>query len=187
MLTTGAVLSAESCVGPMPTRLLMTCTGPGSEASRSVRNGVDDEPGGRMPVLRKPHSWSVQLATTEGNAGGLDAEVGSLSAMKGSTVLPAPPLAAPPALELVIVPTGKLEPGIDPPGKLMNRALAPAKPPTALLAPALAEPAAAEESMLPKFAPTKPPTKSWLPFPVTGPSAAANWIVPRFTPANPPR
>src|SRR6266567_603768 len=29
MLTTGAVLSAESCVGPMPTRLLMTCTGPG--------------------------------------------------------------------------------------------------------------------------------------------------------------
>src|SRR5438477_12908967 len=76
MLTTGAVLSAASCVGPMPTRLLMTCTGPGSEASRSVRNGVDDEPGGRMPVLRKPHSWSVQLATTEGNAGGLDAEVG---------------------------------------------------------------------------------------------------------------
>src|SRR5438132_12138309 len=185
MLTTGAVLSAASCVGPMPTRLLMTCTGPGSEASRSVR--FSGEPGGRMPVLRKPHSWSVQPATTEGNAGGLDAEVGSLSAMKGSTVLPAPPLAAPPALELVIVPTGKLEPGIDPAGKLMNLALAPAKPPTALLAPALAEPAAAEESMLPKFAPTKPPTKSWLPFPVTGPSAAANWIVPRFTPANPPR
>src|SRR5439155_22335702 len=175
MLTTGAVLSAASCVGPMPTRLLMTCTGPGSEASRSVR--FSGEPGGRMPVLRKPHSWSVQPATTEGNAGGLDAEVGSLSAMKGSTALPAPPLAAPPALELVIVPTGKLEPGIDPAGKLMNLALAPAKPPTALLAPALAEPAAAEESMLPKFAPTKPPT-SWLPFPVTGPSAAANWIVP---------
>src|SRR5438309_1669742 len=170
MLTTGAVLSAESCVGPMPTRLLMTCTGPGSEASRSVR--FSGEPGGRMPVLRKPHSWSVQPATTEGNAGGLDAEVGSLSAMKGSTVLPAPPLAAPPALELVIVPTGKLEPGIDPPGKLMNRALAPAKPPTALLAPALAEP-------------TNPPSML-LPPPLTPPAAELSAMTPSLLPASPP-
>jgi hypothetical protein len=111
-------------------------------------------------VLRKPHSGSVQPPTIEGNAGGLDAEFGSLSAMKGSTVLPWPPLAVPVALELVMVPTGKLESGIDPAGKLMNCALAPAKPPTALLVAPVALPAAVEESMLPKFAPTKPPMMS---------------------------
>ena len=53
-----------------------------------------------------------------------------------------------------------IESGIDPAGKLMNRALAPAKPPTALLVLPLAVPADEEPSMLPKFAPTKPPMMS---------------------------
>src|SRR5215475_13943908 len=151
----------------MPTRLLMTCTGPGSDwkksadrtkiAGGSVAIAVG---GGRMPVLRKPHSGSLQPAMIKGNAGRLDAEVGSFSAMNGSTVLPGPPLAVPVAVELVMVPTGKVEPGIDPAEKLMYRALAPAKPPTALLVAPVALPAAEEESMLPKFAPTKPPMMS---------------------------
>src|SRR5215475_9733619 len=151
----------------MPTRLLMTCTGPGSDWKKSadrtkvaggsvaIAVGV-----GRMPVLRKPHSGSLQPARIKGNAGRLDAVVGSFSAMNGSTVLPGPPVAAPVAVELVMVPTGKVEPGIDPPEKLMNLALAPAKPPTALLVAPVALPAAEEESMLPKFAPTKPPMMS---------------------------
>jgi hypothetical protein len=75
-------------------------------------------------------------------------------------VLPWPPLAVPVALELVMVPTGKLESGIDPAGKLTNWALDPAKPPTALLVAPVAFPAAMDESMLPKFAPTKPPMMS---------------------------
>src|SRR5262245_3333258 len=178
----------------MPTRLLMTCTCPGSDwkkasggkkvAGGSVAIAVG---GGRMPVLRNPHSGSLQPARITGNFGRLDAELGSLSAMNGSTVLPGPPEAPPVAVELVMVPTGKVEPGIDPAGKLMNLALAPAKPPTALLVLPLAVPADEEPSMLPKFAPTKPPMMSWLPVPLTDASAVELWIVPRFTPANPPR
>src|SRR5262249_56287603 len=48
-----AALRAASCAGPLPTRLLMTCTEPGSDASRSSENsgnGWNVEPdGGRMP------------------------------------------------------------------------------------------------------------------------------------------
>ena len=82
----------------MPTRLLMICTCPGSDAKNAGENGGNGcEPGGgSMPVLRKPHSGSVQPARIDGNAGKLDAEVGSLSAMNGSTVLPWPPAAPPP-------------------------------------------------------------------------------------------
>src|SRR5438128_5817127 len=158
----------------MPTRFLMICTCPGSDWKKSAGGkkatgwtkatggSVAVGGGGRMPVLRNPHSGSLQPARIDGNAGRLDAVVGSLSAMNGSTVLPGPPLAVPVAVELVMVPTGKVEPGIDPAGKLMNLALAPAKPPTALVLAPVALPAAEEESMLPKFAPTKPPMTSWL-------------------------
>src|SRR5215813_14791029 len=112
----------------MPTRLLMICTCPGSDAKNAGENGGSEGAGGgKMPVLRNPHSGSLQPARIDGNAGRLDAEVGSFSAMNGSTVLPWPPVAPPVAVELVMVPTGKVEPGIEPSGKLMNRALAPAK------------------------------------------------------------
>jgi hypothetical protein len=113
-----------------------------------------------------PQPWTI-----DGNAGGLDAEDGLSRAMNGLTVLPGPPLAVPLAEELVMVPTGKLEPGIEPGVKLTNWALAPAKPPTALLVAPVALPEAVEESMLPKFAPTKPPMMSLLPVPVTEPAA----------------
>ena len=119
-------------LGPWPTRLLITCTGPGSDARDLGENGgssvaggserlaAANRPVGRMPVLRKPHSGLMQPARIDGNAGRLDAEVGSFSAMNGLSVLPWPPAAAPVVVELVIVPTGKLESGIDPVGKLMN-------------------------------------------------------------------
>ena len=107
--------------------------------------------------------------------------------MNGSTVLPGPPVAAPVAEELVMRADGKLEPGIDPAAKLMKRALVPAKPPTALSAPPVALPADEEPSMLPKLAPTKPPTMSRLPVPVTDAAPSSAAIVPRFTPAKPPR
>ena len=102
-------------------------------------------------------------------------------------MLPGPPLAVPVAEELVMVPTGKLEPGIEPAGKLTNWALDPAKPPTALSAPLVALPDEVEESMLPKLAPTKPPTMLLLPVPVTEPVALDGSIDPRFTPTKPPR
>ena len=87
--------------------------------------------------------------------------------MNGPVVLPGPPVALPEADELVMLPDGKLEAGIDPGAKLMKRALVPAKPPTVLRAPAVASPAEEDESMLPKLAPTKPPAMSRLPVPVT--------------------
>jgi hypothetical protein len=107
--------------------------------------------------------------------------------MNELTVLPAPPLAVPLAEELVMVPTGKLEPGIEPGWKLTNWALEPAKAPTALSALLVALPDALEESMLPKLAPTKPPTMLLLPLPVTLPLAVDSSIKPRLVPTKPPR
>ena len=123
---------------------------------------------------------SLQPAMIEGNAGGLEAVVGSLAAMNGSTLLPGPALAVPVAVDLVMVPTESGE-------KLTNWALAPAKPPIALLVAPAALPDAVEESMLPKFAPTKPPMMSLLPVPVTLPDAVDCSIEPRLVPAKPPR
>jgi hypothetical protein len=108
--------------------------------------GERDEGDGSWPVLTNTQVGSPQPWTIDGNAGGLDAEDGLLSAMNGSTVLPGPPLAVPLAEELVMVPTGKLEPGTESAGKLTNWALAPAKPPTALLVAPVALPEAVEES-----------------------------------------
>ena len=142
---------------------------------------------GSTPVFTNTQVGSVQPATIEGNAGRFDDEFGLLSAMNGSTVLPVPPLAVPLAEELVMVPTGKLEPGIDPGWKLTNWALEPAKPPTALSAPLAALPDALEPSMLPKLAPTKPPTMLLLPLPVTLPIAVDCSINPRLVPTKPPR
>ena len=150
-----------------------------------VTGDIGDE--GSTPVATKTHVGFVQPAIVDGNAGGFTAVVGSTSAMNGSTVLPVPPFAAPVAIEFVMVPTGKLEPDTDSDGKLTNVALAPAKAPTALLVAPVALPVAAEASMLPKFAPTKPPMTSRLPSPVTEPLAADCSIVPMFTPTNPPR
>src|SRR5712692_695923 len=109
--------------------------------------------------------------------------------MKGPTVLPAPPLAVPVAEELVIVPVGKLDPGMVPGAKLVKLALAPAKPPTTLLGPPVAEPADEELLMEPKFTATNPPMMSWLPRPVTEAVGVVEdcVIVPRFTPTKPPR
>ena len=115
----------------------------------------------------KKHSASLQFPTIDGNAGGREAEVGSFDATNGPVVLPGPPLALPEADELVMLPDGKLDAGIDPGAKLMKRALVPAKPPTVLKAPPVASPADEDELMLPKLAPTKPPTMSRVPVPVT--------------------
>ena len=93
--------------------------------SERWHSGVTGEVGdeGNKPVTTKTHVGSVQPAIVEGNAGGFAAVVGSTSAMKGSTVLPAPPLAAPVAKEFVMVPTGKLEPGTDSEGEVDERSI----------------------------------------------------------------
>ena len=163
-----------------------------SEASSPSDDGGDggkggDSGDGSRPVFTNTQVGSVQPATIDGNAGGFDDEFGLLSAMNGLTVLPGPPLALPLAEELVMVPTGKLEPGIEPGWKLTNCALQPAKPPTALSVPLVALPDAVEQSMLPKLAPTKPPTMLLLPLPVTLPLALDCSIKPRLVPTKPPR
>ena len=202
LLTTGGVvLSAASCV--VPARFWLTCACCASDARNSGSSwssGGDDDGNegcccgdvsgdGSRPVLTNTHVGSVQPKIIEGNAGGLAAVVGFTSAMNGSTVLPAPPLAVPVANELVMVPSGKLEFGIAPTEKLTKVAFSPAKAPTALSVVPVALPAAEEASMLPKLAPTKPPMTSRLPMPVTDAVGAVKdcSIEPRFTPTNPPR
>src|SRR5262245_59097182 len=160
--------------------------GVGGAGGVAAAGGIGGAEGNR-PVFTNTQVATVQPATIDGNAGRFDDEFGSLSAMNGPTVLPAPPLAVPLAKELVMVPTGKLEPGIDPGWKLTNWALAPAKPPTALSAPLVALPDALEPSILPKLAPTKPPTILLLPLPVTPPLAVDCSIKPRLVPTKPPR
>jgi hypothetical protein len=176
---TGGVLSAASCV--VAVRFWMICVCCAASDSRNSASGVP-EGGGRMPVLTKMQSASLQFPTMLGNAGGRDAEVGSFAATKGSVVLPGPPVALPEAEELVMLPEGKLDPEIEPAAKLMNRALIPAKPPTRLLVAPEALPADEELSMLPKLAPTKPPMTSWLPVPVTDASGVA--MMPRWCPGS---
>jgi hypothetical protein len=61
------------------------------------------------------------------------------------------------AEELVIVPTGKLEPGTESAGKLTNCALAPAKPPSTLLPPPVTAPLAELPTKLPSLSPANPP------------------------------
>src|SRR5262245_61512195 len=191
MVTTGAVLSAANWRVLVRLTICCVCCAASNSRSSGETGGsgssIRDEGDGSWPVLTNTQVGSPQTAMIDGNAGGLDAEVGLLSAMNGSTVLPGPPLAVPLADELVMVPTGKLEPGTESAGKLTNWALAPAKPPTALWVAPVALPEAVEESMMPKFAPTKPPMMSLLPVPVTEPDALEDAIVPIFTPAKPPR
>ena len=137
-MTTGAVLSAASWIVLVRLRITCACCADNearssgdnssSEASSLSDDGGDGGKGGKggkgcdggrdgsRPVFTNTQVGSVQPATIEGNAGGFDDEFGLLSAMNGSTVLPEPPLAVPLAEELVMVPTGKLEPGIDPAG-----------------------------------------------------------------------
>jgi hypothetical protein len=79
-------------------------------AANDCRKSSSEVPegGGRMPVLMKKHSASLQFPTIDGNAGGREAEVGSLEATNGPVVLPGPPVALPEADELVMLPDGKL-------------------------------------------------------------------------------
>ena len=179
--------SATSCL--FWTRLLMICdcTGEGDGCGNGSGDGWGCDPGGgSCPVSTNTQVGSLQPPRIEGNGGRLDAEVGLLNATNGLTVLPEPPVAVPVAEELVIEPTGKLEFGTDPAGKLMKVALVPAKPPTALLVLPLALPADVDESMLPKLAPTNPPMMLRSPVPVTVEDGAVDdaWIhrdLPRRT------
>src|SRR5262245_57588534 len=132
VVTTGGVLSAASWT--VLARFWMTCACCASNEARSSgdnsiseASNLSDDGGeggkggkggkggnsadGNRPVFTNTQVGSVQPATIDGNAGGFDEEFGSLRAMNGLTVLPAPPLAIPLAEELLMVPTGKLEPG----------------------------------------------------------------------------
>src|SRR6516225_7617060 len=120
-----AGLSAASCAGPLPTRLLMTCTEPGSDASRSSENsgnGWDVElDGGRMPG-------------PVGIGGAFGGPVGIGGAFGGPvTMLPGPvTVTTPVPVEFVIVPV-----------------LVPTKAPTVLFAPLLVTVPEAVESTRP--------------------------------------
>src|SRR6516162_3764291 len=158
-----AGLSAASCAGPLPTRLLMTCTEPGSDASRSSENsgnGWDVElDGGRMPG-------------PVGIGGAFGGPVGIGGAFGGPvTMLPGPvTVTTPVPVEFVIVPV-----------------LVPTKAPTVLFAPLLVTvPEAVESAMVPPLAPTKPPTMLLTPVLVTAPEAVEAVMAPVLVPAKPP-
>src|SRR5262249_3986099 len=148
--------------------------------SRTLLNGP------KMPVLSATQSGSSQPATIDGKPG--TPVVGLFNPTCGPTTLPGPPLAAPVASEADdIVPTGNVDCGSWPGENLMNVALAPTKPPTMLLAPAVTVPLEEDGSMVPRFMPAKPPATLCEPVPVTDPLAVESWIRPRLMPAKPPR
>src|SRR5262249_30510051 len=147
----------------MRTRLLITCTGPGSDARSSGENGGKDvdavpplvPPVDGGPPLVPPVDGVPPLVPPVG--GGVDG-----TPMKLMVLLAPVLVTTPEALESVMLP-----------------ALAPTKPPTALLAPALLTATEALESlMLPALAPTKPPTALLAPVLLTAPEAETLLIVP---------
>src|SRR6516225_2987121 len=177
-----AALSAASCAGPLPTRLLMTCTEPGSDASRSSENsgnGWDVEPdGGRMPgpggiggAFGRPVTMLPGPVTVTTPVPVEFVIVPVLVPTKAPTVLFAPLLVtAPEAVESVMVPV-----------------LTPAKPPTVLLAPELlTAPEAVESAIVPVLAPTKPPTVLLAPVLLTAPEAVEAVMAPALAPTKPP-
>ena len=94
-----------------------------------------------------------QVATIDGLAGKAVGVVVPICAPAALLTVPVPPES------VEIVPVGKLDPGIENPGGIFVRlAFVPAKLPTKLLAPPVTLPAAVDGSIVPKFAPTKPPT-----------------------------
>jgi hypothetical protein len=148
----------------MPTRLLMTCTEPGSD-SKKAAGGTVAVDGGRMAVLMNPQSGSLQPAMLVGTAGGLETT-------PPVTVLLAPVLVTTPEpVEFVMVPV-----------------LVPTKAPTVLLAPVLVTaPEAVDSVMVPALAPTKPPPTLAAPT-VTLPLACELVMVPltEFEATSPP-
>ena len=112
---------------------------------------------------------------------------GLVVAICAPTVLPAPPVAMPLAVELFTVPTGKLEIGMRPGEKFAKAAFAPTKPPTMLLAPPVTAPVDVELSMVPRFSPANPPRMLLAPVAVTAPLATEGSIQPMLTAAKPPR
>src|SRR5215470_2341799 len=180
MLTTWAP-SATGTRLLLSVRLVMICVwavGGSCVLSRTLLNGP------KMPVLSATQSGSSQPATIDGKPG--KPVVGLFNPTCGPTTLPGPPLAAPVASESGdIVPTGKVDCGSWPGAKLMKVALAPTKPPTMLLAPAVTVPLEEDGSMVPRFIAANPPGKL-SEVPVTAPDALEEKIPPAVTPTNPP-
>src|SRR5262249_57231322 len=132
----------------MPTRLLMTGTGPGSDARSSGENGgkdVDAVPPLVPPVDGEPPVMVLLAPVLVTRPEPVEfVMVPVLVPTKAPTVLLAPVLVtAPEAVESVMLP-----------------ALAPTKPPTVLVAPALLPPTQAQDSvMLPPLVRTKTVTE----------------------------
>src|SRR5262249_8826115 len=94
---TGPGVSAGSCVGPVPTRLLRSGTDRGRDGKRAGGGTVAVD-GGRMGVLMTPQRGSLQPAMLVGTAGGLETT-------PPVTVLLAPGLVTTPEpVEFVMVP-----------------------------------------------------------------------------------
>src|SRR5215470_1610320 len=183
MLTTWAP-SATGTRLLLSVRLVMICVcavGGSCVLSRTLLNGP------KMPVLSATQSGSSQPATIDGKPG--KPVVGLFNPTCGPTTLPGPPLAAPVASESGdIVPTGKVDCGSWPGAKLMKVALAPTKPPTMLLAPAVTVPLEEDGSMVPRFIAANPPAMTCVAEGLTtDPVADESWIKPRLMPAKPPR
>src|SRR5262245_23088606 len=108
-------------------------------------------------------------------------------------VLPGPPLTAPVAVELVSVPTGKLDRPTRPDGMLVKVALAPSNPPMVLAPAPMTAPEAETVSTLPKLMPPNPPIRLPLPLALTATFANVGLIEPTLVaiqptlvPKNPP-
>src|SRR6266540_2592680 len=135
----------------------MTCTGPGSDSKKAAAGSVAVA-GGRMPVLRTPHSGSLQPAMIDGNAGEVE------------VVPPVVPPVPPPVLLPPVVPP------VAPP-------LVPTNPPATLAAPTVTLPLACEPVMAPltELEATSPPAMLASPA-CTSPVATDERIAPELLP-----
>src|SRR6266478_6092219 len=113
----------------MPTRLLMTCTGPGSDSKKAAPGSVAVA-GGRMAVLMSPQSGSLQPAMIDAIAGEVDVVLLVVPPVPPPVLLAPVLVTAPEAVESAMLP-----------------ALAPTNAPTMLLAPVLVTTPEAVESV----------------------------------------
>src|SRR5262249_48755007 len=141
----------------MPTRLLMTCTGPGSDARSSGENGGKDVDA--VPPLVPPVDGGPPLVPPVG--GGVDGTPMKLMVLLAPALVPSPE-----PVEFVRVPVW-----------------VPTKARTVLLAPVLVTaPEAVEAVMLPALAPTKPPTVLLAPALLTATEALESVMLPALAP-----
>src|SRR5262249_43485710 len=169
----------------MPTRLLMTCTGPDSDARNSGENGGKDVDA--VPPLVPPVDGGPPVVPPVDGGGD-----GTLLLAPGLVTTPEPvEFVMVPVLVPTKAPTVLLGPVLvtapEAVESVMVPALAPTKPPATLAAPTVTLPLACELVMVPltEFEATSPP--AMLPSPAcTLPVATDKRIAPELLPTKPP-